>query len=92
MDHDRKIHRPEKPIERSQEQIVAPETDEQPKPAAEQGEEHAFAEQLPNDSPAARAERQPKRDLLRAIRAPGQEHVREVEAGDEQDRAGHGEE
>ncbi len=56
------------------------------------GEEHSFAQQLPDDPPATRPERETQGDFLGAIRPARQQHVGQVKAGDEQDRAGHGEE
>ena len=60
-----------------------------PDQAAADGEQQTFAEQLAHDSPTRRANRQTQRDLFRARSAAGQQHVREIQAGDEQHRAGH---
>ena len=59
-----------------------------PQRTAAEGEDETLDEQLPNDPPAAPAERLADRDLLPPRRAAGEEHVREIEAGDEKhDRA-----
>ena len=62
-----------------------PAADDQPADAAGERERQAFREQLPDDAHAARAQRQPGRDLLLAGGGPRQEQSRDIRAGDEQD-------
>ena len=62
-----------------------PAADDQPADAAGERERQAFREQLPDDAHAARAQRQPGRDLLLAGGGPRQEQPRDIGAGDEQD-------
>ena len=50
----------------------------------DEGEGHAFGEQLTDDAPLSRAERRPYCDLPRARRAAREEQVRHVAACDEQ--------
>ena len=78
--------------ERPDEQVVAPDRDEQAERAAGAGEHEALDEQLANDAPAVGAEREAERDFLSAAGAAREEHVGEIEAGDEEHAAGHAEE
>jgi hypothetical protein len=75
--------------ERGHEQIGRPEAEDQPAHAPEQREEEAFREKLPDDAVAAAAERQTNRDLFPPRRAARQEHVRQVQTGNEQDHGRH---
>ena len=51
------------------------------------GDQHAFGQQLADEAGAARAQRQPHRDLLAPVRRARQHHVRHVGAGDQQHHA-----
>src|SRR5579883_1669358 len=51
---------------------------------ATQGQQHAFCQQLPDQSGSAGPQRQPDRDLLLPRRGPGQKQVREIDAGNQQ--------
>src|SRR3954452_8289680 len=53
---DREAHRTEERRERFEQELVAPETDQQSRDPARDREEQAFAKQLPDDAPAGRAE------------------------------------
>ena len=77
----RKVRRQE---ERAQ-ACAAPLGDEQPRAAAERGQNQAFDEQLPKQSRARDAQRQPHRDLASPAHGAGEQQIRDVRAGDEQD-------
>ena len=72
-----------------EEKIVAPNADNEPDQAAADCEQQTFAEQLAHDSPTRRANCETERDFLGARSAASQQHVREIQAGDEQHRASH---
>ena len=55
-----------------------------PADRARQRQQEGFGEQLPHDAAPAAADREADRDLAAADRTPRQEHVRDVEARDEQ--------
>ena len=55
--------------------------------AAEHGQEDALGQELPQETPAAGAQRGAHRDLAVPRRHAGEEQVRHVDAGDEQDEA-----
>src|SRR4051812_23010982 len=89
MDDERKIHVAEERAERFDEETVAPAAEENAEEAAHEGEQESFAKQLANDAPARRTERESQRDLLRARSAASEQHIGEIETGDEKDGAGH---
>ena len=72
-----------------EQEIVAPETDDETERATENCKKQPFEEQLAHDTPARRAECQTQRDFLRPSGSPGQQHVREIQACDEQDYSRH---
>ena len=57
----------------------------QPRDAADHGEQHALDEQLPDDPPPARTERDANRDFARPVGGARELQVGDVGAGDEQD-------
>src|SRR5438046_10751809 len=63
-----------------EQEIVAPETDDETERATENCKKQPFEEQLAHDTPPRRAECQTKRDFLRPSGSPGQQHVREIQA------------
>src|SRR4029450_7175122 len=72
-----------------EQKIVAPNADNEPDQAAADGEEQTFTEQLTHDSPTRRADRETQRDFLGARSAAGEQHVPQIQAGDEQDCPSH---
>ena len=91
VDGEREVHRAEKGLQGIQQQVVAPKGDEQAERAAGEREQEALDDQLADDAAARGAEREADGDLARAGGAAGEEHVGEIEAGDEQDAARHAE-
>jgi hypothetical protein len=69
---------------REGENFRSPKAYEQSGGAADQSQEQSFCEQLPDDPPAAPAEREPNRYLFPARGAAGQEHVRQIQTRDHQ--------
>ncbi len=65
VDDERKIYRTKQGSERIEQEIVAPDADQQTGYAAKDRQEQAFAKQLAHDSPARRAESETQRDLFR---------------------------
>ena len=59
---------------------------------AEQGQQHRLGQQLPDELPAVGANRQAHRHFSGTAGAAHQQQVRDIGAGDEQNRAGHSEE
>ena len=55
--------------------------------AADDGEQDAFHQQLPDDAPAARAKRDAHSDFTRAVRGPREQQIRDVGAGNEEHEA-----
>ena len=76
--------RPQRP-----QQVLAEPRDQQPGPAGEQAEERALGEQLADEPSAARPERDADRDLAAPAGGAGEQQVRHVRAGDEQDEGHH---
>ena len=60
--------------------------------AASSGEDEALDHQLADNLPAGRTDGEADRHLAGAGRAAGQQHVGEIETGDDQHDPGHGEE
>ena len=89
IDHEGKVQRAQRAGERVEQEIVAPNADGESDGAADHGEEQAFAQQLAHDPPARSAKGDAERDFLRARGAAGEQHVGQIQARDEQDRAGH---
>ena len=58
-----------------------------PPTSAEEREDKAFGEQLPNDTSAAAAERETDRDFFPPRRPAGEQHVGQIQASHEQDHA-----
>jgi hypothetical protein len=54
--------------------------------AADDGDRHALDEQLPDDPPAVRAQRDPNADLARSANRTRQQQIRHVHARDQQDQ------
>ena len=63
----------------------------QPERAADNGEHHAFGQELANQARTPGAERSPNRNLALADRRAREQQVRHVCTGDEQDEADRGE-
>ena len=61
--------------------------EETPGKQAPERQERALHEQLPDDAPAARADRDANADLPLARRRPRQQHVRHIAAGNHQQEA-----
>src|SRR5262252_850067 len=72
-----------------QQDIVAPDADDQSDHAAADREQQTSAKYWAHDPPARGAERKPDCDFLRAGGAAGEQHVGQIQAGDDQDRPGH---
>ncbi len=75
--------------EKRHQQIAPPRGDDQTERTADRRHDHRLDEQLPDDSPAAGAERGPNRHLARAGAGTGDEEARDVAAGDGQQHADH---
>ena len=67
--------------------IESPARDEQAGRAAAEREEHAFGQQLPNESKTARPERGANRKLAMPRGRAGEEEIGDVRAGDEEHAA-----
>ena len=65
-------------------QLLAPRRDENAERAADRREQQALGQQLADQPPARRAERQPDRDLLLPRRRTRQQQVGDVRAHDQQ--------
>ena len=78
--------------EGSEKQVGGPKPEEDAEPAAEESEHETFDQELPDNSAAAPAERLADGNFLPSRRSAGEEHVREIEAGDEKDDERHPEE
>ena len=74
-----------------QERALAPEGEEHADRAAQRREQHTFGQQLPDQTPAPRADRQPHTDLCAAQGRPRQQQVRHVGAGNQQHQRHHDE-
>ena len=78
------------PVERrhadrsARQQLLAPVADEDAERAAHRREQQALGQQLANQTPARRAERQPDRDLLLPRRRAREQQVGDVGADDQQ--------
>ena len=57
--------------------------------AADERQQHALGQQLPDQLAAGRAQRQPHRDFPLAHEPAGNQQVRDIGAGDQQDEADH---
>ena len=68
---------------RAHHQVHAPDGQEQTERAAHQAEDNAFGQELPHDLAPACAQGEANADLLGPGRAPRQEEIRDVGAGDE---------
>src|SRR5579884_3427949 len=78
IDDERDVHVVEQCRERMEQEIVAPNAQDEPDCAAADREQQTFGEQLPNDSPARRADGEPHRDFPGARGAARQQHVCQV--------------
>src|SRR5256885_16745021 len=74
---EREVERAEHPTERLEHEPVAPDAERESDDAAGHREQQSFAQQLPHDPPARRADCDPDRDLFRARRSASEEHVGE---------------
>src|SRR5262252_2392004 len=72
-----------------QQDIVAPDADDQSDHAAADREQQTSAKYWAHSPPARGAEREPDCDFLRAGGAAGEQHVGQIQAGYDQDRPGH---
>ena len=77
--------------ERGGQQIGGPESKDEAPGATGEGEHEALGEELADDAAASAAEREADGNLLAPGGATGEEHIGEVETGDEQHEAGHAE-
>lgn len=69
------------------ERTRAPPSDQPSQKTADRRQHHTFDQQLPDDAPAARTDRQADGDLTRPASCPRQHQVGDVDAGDEQHEA-----
>ena len=69
--------------QRGQHQVHTPDSEEQTERAADHSEDETFRQQLPDDLPAGRAQGEADSNFFRARRAPSQEKIRHVRAGDQ---------
>src|SRR6185437_16197245 len=71
---------------------LAPNCEQCTKQASENGKQHAFGEQLPDDAEALGAEGQADADLLLAGSGAGEEHAGQIDDGEQQDQPDQGKE
>ena len=74
------------------EHVHQPDGDNHSKPATGQGQEHAFGQQAPDQTPASGSQREADGEVARTSGGAGELEIGEVGAGDEQDESGRGEE
>jgi hypothetical protein len=69
------------------EEACPPEREQEPAAAPDEGQHEVLGQELPHETAAAGAGGRAQRELLLPGRARGQQQVRDVGAGDEQDEA-----
>ena len=70
-------------------EIVAPGAKNKADGATAKREQQPFTKQLPNDLPARCTDGESDGDLLRTRRAAREQHIGQIQTGDEQDCSGH---
>src|SRR5262249_51424196 len=73
-----------------QQQVFAPEREEQSQRPASQSQQHAFGEQLPHEAETSRAQRQTHSNLFLSLRRARKQQVSHIDARDQQDQPDHG--